>query len=93
MGMWGLVLFSWDWSRERACDSFFWWDSGGFRLADFEGFFSWGAREFFFLFFSLSFVCGGLGVLDHGAGLQVCFFFSFTLCFTVGHTGLCTFHV
>ena len=40
-----------------------------------EGFFYWGARDFFFLFFYLSFVRGGLGVLDHGAGLQVCFSF------------------
>ena len=57
------------------------------------GFFFWDARDFFFLFFYLSFVRGGLGVLDHGAVLQVCFFFSVTLCFTVGHTGLCTFYV
>ena len=52
---------------------------GVFRLDVFisflEGFFSWDARDFFFLFFSLSFVRGGLGVLDHGAGLQVCFSF------------------
>ena len=39
------------------------------------GFFFWDARDFFFLFFYLSFVRGGLGVLDHGAGLQVCFSF------------------
>ena len=52
---------------------------GVFRLDVFvsflEGFFSWGARDFFFPFFYLSFVRGGLGVLDHGAGLQVCFSF------------------
>ena len=30
MGMWGLVLFSWDWFRERVCGSFFWWTVGGF---------------------------------------------------------------
>ena len=52
---------------------------GGFRWDVFvsllEGFFYWGARDFFFLFFYLSFVRGGLGVLDHGAGLEVCFSF------------------
>ena len=41
-------------------------------LVSFSGF-SWGDRVFSFSFlFPLS-VCGGLGVLDHGAGLQVCF--------------------
>ena len=61
---------------------------GVFRLAVFvsllEGFFSWGARDFFFLFFYLSFVRGGLGVLDHGAGLMVCFF-SFLSVYTAFH--------
>ena len=43
-------------------------------LVSFSGF-SWGDKFFFFfLFFSFCLsVCGGLGVLDHGAGLQVCF--------------------
>ena len=52
---------------------------------------------FFLVFFPLfySLVRGGLGVLDHGAGLMVCLFFfsSYTLHFTVGHTELCTFCV
>ena len=44
-------------------------------------------QDFFFLSFIFSLVCGGLGVLDHGAGLMVWFFFSpsYTLHFTVGH--------
>ena len=54
-------------------------------LSLFGGFFSWGARDFFFFsfFFSL-YHCGGLGVLDHGAGLMVCFF-SFPLGYTTFH--------
>ena len=48
-----------------------------------------------FLLFFFSLVRGGLGVLDHGAGLMVClfFFFSYTLHFLVGHIELCTFRI
>ena len=46
----------------------------------FQGFYcSWGARDFFFFSFLFSLVCGGLGVLDHGAGLMVCFSFPFLI--------------
>ena len=47
----------------------------------------WGDRDFVFFFFFLSLLCGGLGVLGHGAGLACFFFFlSYTLPFLVGHT-------
>ena len=45
---------------------------GGFPLSD-RVYFSF---LFFFIFF-LSHIRGGLGVLDHGAGLMVCFSFPF----------------
>ena len=62
------------------CGSFFWWGCRGFFGGTFL-FLFWRVSFpgvlgiFFFLFFYLSFVRGGLGVLDHGAGLQVCFSF------------------
>ena len=46
-------------------------------LVSFLGFFGVIGLSFSFLF-TLSLVCGGLGVLDHGAGL-VCFSFSFRI--------------
>ena len=52
MGMWGLLLFSSDWSRGRVGGSFFWWGCGGF--------FGW---PFLFLFWRVSFL-GVLGIFS-----------------------------
>ena len=48
-----------------------------------------------FPLFFFSLVRGGLGVLDHGAGLMLClfFFFPYMLHFMVGHTELCIFRI
>ena len=58
------------------------------------GFVSLFLFDIFPLFF-FSLVWGGLGVLDHGAGLMLClfFFFPYMLHFMVGHTELCIFRV
>ena len=63
----GLAVLSFGWAV---------WVSGRAHLFLFSGFFSLG-DGFFFPFFFLSLVRGGLGVLDHGAGLMVCFSFPF----------------
>ena len=85
-----LFLF---WSGLGSGLAFFSLGSGsvGLLLGGFVSLFLFGIFPLFF--FSL--IRGGLGVLDHGAGLMVCLFFfsSYTLHFTVGHTELCTFCV
>ena len=66
----------------------------GYVVLLFGGFVSWFLFGIFPLFF-FSLVRGGLGVLDHGAGLMLClfFFFPYMLHFMVGHTELCIFRV
>ena len=98
MGMWGSLLFSYDWSRERVWDSFLWWGGGGifgwtFLFLFLEGFFSWGARAFFFPFLLPFFCSWGSRSARPWGWLASVFFFSITLRFTVGHTGLCTFRL
>ena len=66
----GFAVFSFGWAM---------WVSGWAHLFLFRVFFLGAVGFCFFLFFFLSLVRVGLGVLDHGAGLMVCFSFPFLI--------------